>query len=402
MKTTARYSILLALIVFTAFAASAQDDNGSNENLPAEVRAFVEAFERVEDVGKLEVIQSTLDAEVSQLETFYSDVLDYVVNNEDSINSNTQLREMALLVFPRIIEGGFTGMNPQLWTLFDSVEETFWRIEVLNVMQEVGQGDRQLAVNLADWMADQNQSKRAGTRPDFQVVREAVETLGALGDPVVYPVLLDTVLNQYSAEISGIALRAISEYENREDLLVETVEDSQPPIKRELFTLYTNRDEFDDIILEVSHRVLSHILEARPNNMEARITLDSIRLDAVRILSESPREEFAPALIAHLDAAIRSYDRGTADKSLLLEAIGALGQTDSTDAAVRLAEYLDLINTYTELDRPFDRQITLAVINNLKTLGKPEAYNPLYMVTVLNYSNGVQDAAREALEAVSQ
>jgi hypothetical protein len=397
MNTLRRASLSLFLIIL-AFSLTAQEES----TLSPQVQAFVDAFDRVDDVGKLEVVQSTLEVPVADLESFYETVIKYVVDNSVQVMTNTQIRQMAISVFPRIREGGFTGMNDWLWTLFIEIDETFWRMDVLQTMAVVGPGDAQLAVNLADWVDGQNISKQAGSRPDNQVILEAVRTLGALADPVVYPILVETVLAQYSAEISAAALTGILGYEDRSEMLANLVIESQPEYKRELYTLYLSRDEFDDIIEEVSFDVLNNVLVERPNNVEERIILDSIRMDAVRVLSRNPQEAYAPALIRHFNAAIQSYDRGTADKGLVLEAIGALGQTGSVDAAIRLSEFLELINTYTELDRPYDRQITLAVINNLRTLGKVEAYQALYMVTILNYSSGIQAVAQEALEAVSQ
>ncbi len=397
MKTLCLRGMLLVFIIISV-GLYAQED----AQLSPQIQAFVDSFDRVDDVGKLEVVQSTLEVDIADLEGFYEQVLRYVVNNSGEILSNTQIREMAVLSLPRVREGGFTGLNDLLWALFSDVNETFWRIDVLETIAAVGQGDEQLAIDLTDWLDGQNISKQAGTRPDFQVVLAAVRALSALADPVVYPILVETVLAQYSAEITAAALAGISQYENRAEMLAELIAENQPVFKRELFTLYLNRNEFDDIIQQVSFDVLNDVLSTRPNNIEERIILDSIRMDAVRVLSENPQEEYAPALIRHFNAAIQSYDRGTSDIGLVLEAIAALGRTDSVDAAIRLAEFLDLINTYTELDRPFDRQITLAVINNLRILGKVEAYQPLFMVTILNYSSGVQAAAQEALEAVSQ
>jgi AcrR family transcriptional regulator len=397
MNTLRRFSLLL-LLIFIASAAMAQEESG----LSPQVQAFVDSFERVDDVGKLEVVQSTLDVPVADLESFYEQVIKYVVDNSDQVLTNTQIREMALITLPRVREGVFTGMNDWVWALFTDVQETFWRIEVLETLGAVGAGDAQLAVDMTAWLDGQNISKQAGSRPDNQVILAMVQALVQIADPISYPVLVESVLVQYSGQISAAAISGIIQYEDRAQMLADLVLDSQPAEKRELYTLYLNRDEFDDVILEVSFDVLNDVLSIRPNNVEDRIVLDSIRMDAVRILSANPQEAYAPALIRHFNAAIQSYDRGTADKGLVLEAIGALGQTDSVDAAIRLAEFLDLINTYTELDRPYDRQITLAVINNLKTLGKVEAYQPLYMVTILNYSSGVQEAAQEALEVVSQ
>ena len=86
----------------------------------------------------------------------------------------------------------------------------------------------------------------------------------------------------------------------------------------------------------------------------------------------------------------------------MLVAITALGSTGSEVAAVRLTQFLNLLNSYTENSRPYDTQITLSAVTNLGRLGDLVAYDALFYVTLLNYPQRVKEAARSALDAVSR
>ena len=72
-------------------------------------------------------------------------------------------------------------------------------------------------------------------------------------------------------------------------------------------------------------------------------------------------------------------------------------------AALRLTEYLELLNTYTELDRSSDTQITLATITNLERLANSAAYNALLVASLLeNYSGQIRAAAERALSSLER
>jgi len=115
-----------------------------------------------------------------------------------------------------------------------------------------------------------------------------------------------------------------------------------------------------------------------------------------------PYEPAADALIRHFNLTFQSYDRGIITKTWVLEAIAALGNTGSSAAAARLTQFLDLLNTYTENSRPYDTQITLAVVTNLGRLADLGSYDALFYVTLLDYPQRVKDAAKSALDALSQ
>ncbi|MCK5007173.1 MAG: hypothetical protein KAR73_07275, partial [Spirochaetales bacterium] len=75
-----------------------------------------------------------------------------------------------------------------------------------------------------------------------------------------------------------------------------------------------------------------------------------------------------------------------------------LGAMGTHEAAVRLTQYLVLLNSYTERLREFDNIIVLAVIENLGSLGDKTAFDDLLYAQYLSYSSEIKKAARDALE----
>ena len=92
------------------------------------------------------------------------------------------------------------------------------------------------------------------------------------------------------------------------------------------------------------------------------------------------------------------YDRGLADRRRVVEAVECLGAMGSHEAAVRLTQYLVLLNAYTERIQEFDNVIVLAVVQNLGRLGDKTAFDDLLYAQYLSYSSEIKNAIREALD----
>jgi hypothetical protein len=120
--------------------------------------------------------------------------------------------------------------------------------------------------------------------------------------------------------------------------------------------------------------------------------------NATHLLPLSEGDWCAALLIEHLDATIAEYDKGLADQRFLLEAVAALGAMGAREAAVRLTQYLVLVNSYTEKAKGYDEQVVLAIIASLGQLGDKVGFDDLMYTQYLNYSAAVKKAARAALD----
>ena len=158
-------------------------------------------------------------------------------------------------------------------------------------------------------------------------------------------------------------------------------------------------DEQEPVIAQAA---LNQALQATVSEPTVTAELRQLRYEAALVISDAEYSEATRTMIRHFNQTVLEYDRGVTTRQRVLEAVAGLGAMDTDEAAVRLTDYLELLNTYTELDRPYDTQIVMAVIRNLQRLGRPGSYNALFYCTLLDYPNRVKEAAREAMRAVSR
>jgi hypothetical protein len=102
-------------------------------------------------------------------------------------------------------------------------------------------------------------------------------------------------------------------------------------------------------------------------------------------------------VIKHFDQTLQEKTLGVGRTSHVLEAIQCLGAMNSHEAAVRLALYLDLLNSDVERGRSVEDEIVLAVIQSLGDLGDKVAFDYLLYAGYLDYSDSIKKAARESL-----
>jgi hypothetical protein len=141
----------------------------------------------------------------------------------------------------------------------------------------------------------------------------------------------------------------------------------------------------------------------RPQEQAVQEEARRIRFLAATIIREGQYADATAVAIRHFNETVLEFERGRIARDRLLEAIGTLGAVGTEDAAIRLAEYLELLNTYTEIDRPYDTQIVLSTISNLQILDYPSSYNALFATMLLeNYPRRIRDAAEAAMRSVAQ
>jgi HEAT repeat protein len=240
--------------------------------------------------------------------------------------------------------------------------------------------------------------------PDLQVLNVAAETLGELGDASSFPVLLDVQLVQISDPITDTARVAMKGLPgDYVEIAIQTT--NRRTISNQLSALeyfLDDPDLSDEEQAEVATGVMSQAVRTSTRDVTENQALREVRFRAAQELIDVPYEAAADSLIRHFNLTFQSYDRGIITKTWVLEAIAALGSTGNDAAAARLTQFLDLLNSYTENSRPYDAQITLAVVTNLERLGDLGSYDALFYVTMLDYPQRVKDAARSALNAVTQ
>lgn len=354
---------------------------------------------------KLEILRAADNEDATSFGPLYGQALSFVVSNAEDLYTEPLLREIALKAINRIAAGGYTNAVNDLWRLFQLYDETTARIQVLSVIGELA-GERPNEIGyLADWVATQNNLIQAGADVDLQVLTTAVEALGNLGSSVAFQPILDVVLLQYPDFVTSVARESIDSLDGVPlELASETIRTKEVLDKGPAFAFFMRDDYLSDPDkLELARITLNNALTGRPTTLDEQEASRQLRFAAATVIREGEYAEATNEVIRHFNETVLEYDRGRVTKNRVLEAIATLGAMGNADAATRLTDYLELLNTYTERDRPYDTQIVLATIRNLEILDSPASYNALFMTQILeNYPARIRDAAREAGNAVSQ
>ncbi|MFW5694643.1 MAG: hypothetical protein ACOCYB_05705 [Alkalispirochaeta sp.] len=363
------------------------------------------SFDSADRSTKLEVLRT---AESEDAETFgplYAQALSYVINNANDLSAQQTLRDIAGIAVDRIAEGGYTTAADEVWRLFGLFEETSARVEIAEDLADLVEQDSPTVDAMNEWVLRQNNLKRGGTGIDQQVLAAMTETLGQLGSPSSFRALLDVILADYPDFLTDAARQSLDNLEGDPvQLATEAVRSRDVDERMGTFEFFMTEDYLqEDQKAELALIVLDDALSRRPQSTELQEEVRRIRFLATDVLRDAEFEPATDVLIRHFNETVLEYDRGRVVRGRVLEAASALGATGSEAAAQRLTEYLELLNTYTEIDRPSDTQLMLGIISNLERLGQPLAYDALFSVTLLDgYPRRVRDAAREAMNSVSQ
>lgn len=408
MKRTRILSLLMFTAAAAVFAQTTQSQQGTQSQQPAQsspiLSTLTAAFDRGDVDTKLQVMQRAAAQPADQMAPLYAHALDFVVNNAIDVKTTASLNQIALIDVRNLAKAGDKSVLSQLWHLFLSVDDNTLRIADLDALGALGSGDAQTVVNLNGWIQDTALGSQGGARPDIQVVRAAVENLAKIANESSYPVFLHVIAAQLSDPITTAAQNGLLGIKG--DTAALTVSAfSHMDISQWTYAsqyLFSISQLDDSTKSKIAAGVLGLAVNYKTGDEQAQLTLKNIRATLVRYLAQHPVADAAGPLVQNFDLTVQEFDNGRTTRDRLLEAIAGLGASNSDQAAARLSDYLNLLNTYTENDRSYDTQVVLAVVNNLKTLGKQVAYQPLYYATLLKYPDRVLQAAQDALSALQK
>jgi hypothetical protein len=332
---------------------------------------------------KLEIVRAADNEDAAAFGPFYAETLRFVVSNAEDLDTERALREIALKTIDRIEEGRYSPAVGDLWRLFTLYRDTTTRIRILEVIGEIGSERPEETGYLAEWVATQNNLRSGGGDVDLQVLTTAVGALGQLQATVAFEPVLDVILTQYPDFVTAQARESLDEIDGVPlELATEVIRGKDVSDKGPAF-LFFMEDEYlpDADKLELARFTLNEALRAQPATVRDRETLRQLRFTAANRIREGAYASATNSVIRHFNETVLEFDRGQIPKNRVLEAIATLGAMGNAEAAVRLTDYLELLNTYTERDRPYDMQILLATIRNLEILDDPGSYNALFMTT---------------------
>jgi hypothetical protein len=350
---------------------------------------------------KIQILQdAAASAAAKELGPLYQQALEFVLENASLLPADPRFRQLAVIAADQVAAIGFAPARTALWRLFQDDTATGTRISAATALGAVGAGDPEVVDHLNRFLDAQNALFAAGKGADLQVVPAILRALGRLGDPSSFPSIFTAMVLGYSGETTQIARESLLAVKgNLRELLAGVVKSGQPAEKQLALQMAVENDRIsDDDKGALAELALDVGLHTSAADTGSRASLRAMRILAARTIRDRSRERASSLLIEHLDMTIMEADRGLADKGALLEAIASLGVIGTHEAAVRLTQYLVLLNSYTEKGKGYDEQVAGAVIDNLGLLADKVAFDDLMYTQYLSYSNAIKKAARAALE----
>lgn len=382
--------ILLCSVSSNVFAA----DN------PEVVEAFRKNFTRGSLSTKVRVLQDSLEYEDIDMSPLYILSLDFIINNSWMLQNDSIGRDLMFFTIRLLGTKGSVEAAEKLWQFYNVVDDSALRIEIMNALGDTAFGRQEIIYGINTWLREYNADFKSGKTPDNKLVAETVATLGKLGDPTSFPIVFTTGTIGYSDIVNFSSVEALGKIDGYfTDHIIQVIRSSAPEEKiAALKAAYgqSNLTREDKASIALVGLDIGLYLESGSATEE--IMLRELRYEAVRQLTELNWAGATDNLVKHFDSTVFELEQGLCRKVNLIEAIDALGNSGTHDAAVRLTLFLEVLNSDTENGQIVDEQLILGVIRNLGELGDNTAFDYLLYTGYLNYSGTVQRAAREALK----
>jgi HEAT repeat protein len=385
---------LLVLLAVPLLAAQAQE---ASKILDTYRRNFTIASLDV----KIQILQDAASGKnAAEMGPLYEQALQFVIDNASFISTDARFDQLAAVAAEQVGLVKYTASKDTLWKLFQVDSDTQTLQKAVVALGIIGTGDADLIANLNHYVETRNTTFSGGAQVDMIVLAACLQALGNLGDPSSFPVLFSTMNLGYSDQISAAAKNALLSIKGDfAAMLSEVIKNRPLGEKRLALQMALSSDKLtSDQKAQVAQFALDIGLHSSASDMAQQAGLRDMRFVAARALGDRKWAPAAALLVEHLDTTIGEFDKGIVDTSHLLDAIDELGSTGTHEAAVRLTQYLVLINSYTEKGKAYDEKVVTTIVNDLGNIGDNVAFDDLMYTQYLNYATGVKKAARAALD----
>lgn len=284
-----------------------------------------------------------------------------------------------------------------LWETFIQFNGTSERIEIINALVLVAEGDR-LAGRLNRLVEEENEYEE---RTDYPLLRTLIKALGKTGDENSYQVLFQTLLIPYNDELLSDAKKSLASVAYRRGDVQAFFE--------EIIRAGPLDEKLAAFRLGVDHNIAGSLEKGSLAEAALKAGLDAprgdggeryLRMEAARVIEELKWVYALPLAFRYYsfaDAAFRASGE-RAEKTEFLAAAGCLAAMGDAGAARTLSLRLGLINSTMEFSGEYDGEIVLALIDALGGLGYRAAFDNLSYVGLLPYPETIKKRAAAALK----
>lgn len=350
---------------------------------------------------KIQIVQDAAGAKnAADMGPLYVLAIDFVTDNGSLIATDARFSQLAAIAAEQVGVIKYGPAKASLLKLFQVDSDTQTLSNAATALGIIGAGDAEIVGNLNAYVETQNNLFAGGKQPDIVVLSAVLQALGRLGDPTSFPILFSAMNLGYSDKTTAAARDALLSVKGDfQALLTSVIKDRPLGEKRLALQMALASDKLSsDQKAQVAEFALDVSLHTSAADAATRTGFRDMRFVSARAVGDRTWAPAAPLLIEHLDTTIGEFDRGLVDTNHLLDAIGTLGATGTHDAAVRLTQYLVLINSYTEKGKAYDEKVVLTILAALGDLGDKVAFDDLMYTLYLNYPASVKKAARASLD----
>lgn len=378
-------SIRIALVVSVLFAAET-----SCFAVPLYEKDFIKG-------NIAQKTQAILDAADAGDVAFSIKALDFALSVHDTLGDDPDLVIMVQTAIQSVSSdphnGQASGLSEKLAQIFKTFTSESIRIAAIDRITLFPSAEAVTLIN--NYVSE---CARNHAQMDT-VLLKAITSLGKIGNSnsfnILFAVDLIGVWPTYTTQIEA-ALGPLANNSEKELLQIY----SSSPIDQKLMILKIiskNERISQNIKGEVAENALSNAISLAKGN--TTITQDQINLQiqAMQTLSDTKWTRATLLVTTFFPIARTEYESRLLAADQFAQIITCSAQIASTDTGTMLSLYLDSLNKGMEQGLVPAKQVILAVINSLGSLGDKTAFDYLLYVTYLDYPEDVTSAARNAL-----
>ena len=181
------------------------------------------------------------------------------------------------------------------------------------------------------------------------------------------------------------------------DKVKEFITRGSPRQKLLAFKIASRQYGEDSYISELATDALTEsIYSVEDLSKVANETID-LQMAAIDVIVKKNWTQACDLVTRYFSLSQQEYNAGLLNETQFIGVIKAVEKLASLDAGETLSSYLNVLNHDTEQGKNPSYAVVLALINSLGSLGDKVAFDYLFNVQHLNYSEEVITAARDAL-----